>query len=282
MTLFPRLDATRYLIPLKEGGSLPAVVDTADSAGVPTGLFVVKFRGAGQGVKALVAELIVGGLAQRLGFQVPHLSLIQLAEEFGAAERDPEIQDILKGSRGANVGLRYLEGAFNFDAASAPSVNSDFASRLVWLDALTFQIDRTPRNPNLLLWSKGGEDSAGSNDSANEPWLIDHGAALYPHHDWESMTLERAEDPFTFIKDHVLIGQATAVREADSTLAPRALLAIDDVLAALPEALLAHLDDEQLDPVLIRKHYRAFLEARLQGSRDFADNAHRAHLEATG
>lgn len=276
MTHFQALEATRYLLPLKEGGSLPAIVDTIDSAGSSAGLVVVKFRGAGQGVKALIAELIVGGLARALGFKVPELSLVRVAEEFGTAERDPEIQDILRGSRGLNVGLRYLEGAFNFDAAWARSLSGPFASRLVWFDALTFQIDRTPRNPNLLSWSDQGQ---GLEDDARlqEPWLIDHGAALFPHHDWESMTLERASDPFPFIKDHVLLAQANDVPTAHRDLAPLALQALPAVLAALPAELIADVDEEQ-GAKTVRERYRVFLEARLR-SKEFSDNAHQAHLE---
>ena len=297
MTIFQQLHATRYLVPLKEGGSLPAVVDTEDDTGQSAGLFVVKFRGAGQGVKALVAELIVGGLAQQLGFQVPQLSVVELSEEFGIAEGDPEIQDILRGSHGANVGLRYLEGAFNFEATTASGVSSDFASRLVWFDALTFQIDRTARNPNLLVWKEESAltsgELAGSTGSAvpnttsnntpqkpsiaNDPWLIDHGAALYPHHDWPSMTTERAADPFAFSKDHVLIGQATTIIEVDSKLAQHALASIDPVLDALPENLLSHLEEADHDPGRMRQHYKAFLRARLEGQREFAATAHAAH-----
>src|SRR5919204_1503955 len=160
----PRVTATRYVQPLREGGSLPAVVDTED------GLYVVKFRGAGQGPKALVAELIVGLLAERLDRPVPQLALVHLPAAFGGSEPDPEIQDLLRGSHGLNVGLRYLDGAFNFDPAAAGDViTSGFAARVVWLDALVTNPDRTHRNPNLLVWDR-------------RPWLIDHGAALYVHH----------------------------------------------------------------------------------------------------
>src|SRR5262245_42677121 len=169
MTL-PRHAATRYVQPLREGGSLPAVVDTADG-----GLFVVKFRGAGQGAKALIAELIVGRLAQAIGLPVPALAIVELSDAFGRSEPDPEIQDILRGGEGVNVGLRYLDGAFNFDAAAAGDlVPVELATRLVWFDALVTNVDRTPRNPNMLVWRRS-------------PWLIDHGGALYAHHDWPSV-----------------------------------------------------------------------------------------------
>jgi hypothetical protein len=161
-----RTTARRYVQPLREGGSLPAIVDTAD------GLFVVKFRGAGQGARALVAELIVGQIALALGLPVPALAIVDLPEEFGRSEPDPEIQDLLRASHGENVGLAFLDGAFNFEThAAGDLVTDDFASRVVWLDAFCTNPDRTHRNPNLLIWNR-------------KPWLIDHGAALYAHHNW--------------------------------------------------------------------------------------------------
>src|SRR5690606_4177437 len=163
---FPRHTAHRYVQPLREGGSLPAIVDTDD------GLYVVKFRGAGQGPRALIAELIVGRLAAALGLHTPSLALIDVPPEFGRSEPDPEIQDLLRASHGTNVGLRYLDGAFNFALAAARDViDSGFAARLVWLDAYVTNPDRTHRNTNLLVHER-------------RPWLIDHGAALYAHHDW--------------------------------------------------------------------------------------------------
>ena len=192
----PRHAATRYVQPLREGGSLPAVVDTA--AG---GLFVVKFRGAGQGPKALIAELVVGQLAQALDLPVPELAIVELSPAFGRTEADPEIQDILRGSQGVNVGLRYLDGAFNFDATAAGElISADFATRLVWLDALVTNPDRSHRNPNLLVWRRS-------------PWLIDHGGALYAQHDWATVDEARTRTPFARIRD--LIGesaQAVAAR----------------------------------------------------------------------
>src|SRR5690606_3444407 len=161
------LTATRYLQPLREGGSLPAVVETEDG-----GLYVMKFRGAGQGARALVAEIIFGLIACEAGFVVPELATVQLTADFGRAERDPEIQDLLRASEGLNFGIQYLDGALNFSPAAAGHlVTDEFASRLVWLDALLTNPDRTHRNPNLLVWQ-------------GDVWLIDHGAALYAHHDW--------------------------------------------------------------------------------------------------
>jgi hypothetical protein len=196
--------ATRYVQPLREGGSLPAVVDTE------AGLFVVKFRGAGQGPKALIAELIVGGIAKALGLGMPELALIEIDDLFGQSEPDPEIQDVLRASHGTNVGLRYLDGAFNFAlAASGDLVEPEWAARVVWLDAFLTNPDRTHRNTNLMVWDR-------------RVWLIDHGAALYAHHDWARVDEARARSPFPLIRDHVLLGvagdlEATDAVEADVT-----------------------------------------------------------------
>ena len=222
---FPIHDALRYVTPLREGGSLPALVETE------AGLVVVKFRGAGQGARALLAELIVGGIARALGLPLPDVSLVALADGFGRAEPDAEIQDILRASPGLNVGLAFVPGAFAYDpAAHADLVAPDLAADVVWLDALTTNIDRTARNPNLLV-ARG--------DAGPALWLIDHGAALYFHHDWPAMTPERARTPFPAIRDHVLLPVASSLHQADARLAPRlsdAVLAA--VLADLPDELL--------------------------------------------
>lgn len=254
--------AIRYLQPLREGGSLPAVVDTDGG-----GLFVVKFRGAGQGAKALIAELLVGLLAGRVGLPIPELAVIELPEVFGRTEPDPEIQDILRGSRGLNVGLRYLDGAFNFDLAAAGDlVTEELATRLVWFDALVTNPDRTARNPNLLVADR-------------RLWLIDHGGTLYAHHDWATVDETRARTPFPLIRDHILMAGSGDLAAADSALA--AVLSpevIDAVLADLPDALLT-------DPVSCaelasgdeaRARYRAYLAARLRPPRDFVAEAFRA------
>src|SRR3954462_13541302 len=186
--MFPRRDATRYVQPLREGGSLPAVVEVDNGD-----LYVVKFRGAGQGAKVLIAELIVGGIAKELGLRTPDLAIIDISARFGRSEPDPEIQDLLRRSHGANVGMRFLEGAFNFDSSAAGSlVSPELAAQIVWLDAFTTNPDRTHRNPNLLIWNR-------------TPWLIDHGAALYAHHDWASVDAERARGAFQMIRSHVLL-----------------------------------------------------------------------------
>ncbi|MGE3985428.1 MAG: HipA family kinase, partial [Dehalococcoidia bacterium] len=184
-----RLSATRYVLPLREGGSLPAIIDTED------GQYVVKFRGAGQGPKALVAELIAAGIAQAVGLSMPDAAVIDLKEGFGLNEPDPEIQDLLKGSVGENFGLRYLPGAFGYEpAADRDSINTVAAAAIVWFDALISNVDRTANNPNLLLWG-------------DRVWLIDHGASLYFHHapgDWSSRSQER----FALIRQHILLDQA--------------------------------------------------------------------------
>jgi hypothetical protein len=248
--------ATRYLQPLREGGSLPAVVDTDG------GLFVVKFRGAGQGRKALLAELIVGLIAQELGLPVPEIALVEIAEEFGRSEPDPEIQDLLRLSRGLNVGMRYLDGAFNFDASAAGElISPELAADIVWLDALLTNPDRTHRNPNLMIHGRA-------------PWLIDHGAALYAHHNWGSVNEARIRAPFPLIDKHVLLRQSADLVEVDRRLAERLTPAvIEHVLALLPDALL--LDETSGDATepgaaqQERERYREYLALRLQPPRAF-------------
>ena len=220
--MLPCHAASRYVQPLREGGSLPAVVDTEDG-----GLYVVKFRGAGQGAKVLIAELIVGGLALALGLPTPDLALVHISSRFGRSEPDPEIQELLRRSHGTNVGLRYLEGAFNFDPSAAGAlVSPELAARTVWLDALTTNPDRTHRNPNLMIWQR-------------RPWLIDHGAALYAHHDWASVDNARTRSPFLLIRTHVLLAVAGDLTAADAECAHRLSGdAIAEVVATVPDDLL--------------------------------------------
>ena len=248
--MLPRHAASRYVQPLREGGSLPAVVDT--EAG---GMWVVKFRGAGQGAKVLVAELIVGGLALRLGLPTPDLALVDVSSRFGRSEPDPEIQELLRRSHGTNVGMRYLEGAFNFDPSAAGElISPELAAMTVWLDAFTTNPDRTHRNPNLMIWQR-------------RPWLIDHGAALYAHHDWGSVDDARTRSPFPLIRSHVLLPVAGDLAVADATGADRLSGdAIADVVATVPDDLL-------MDPVAgtgdfpsadaARARYTAYLTVRL-------------------
>jgi hypothetical protein len=257
LSLLPRVTARRYVQPLREGGSLPAVVETDD------GLYVVKFRGAGQGPKALVAELLVGRIALLLGLPVPELALVDLPPPFGRSEPDPEIQDILRRSHGLNVGLRYLDGAFNFDcSAAADVVTEDFAARLVWLDALVTNPDRTHRNPNLLVWRRG-------------PWLIDHGAALYAHHDWASVTPDKMRSSFPLIENHVLLDHSDGIEREDAGLAA----ALDDralagVIGEVPDELLSgpeYAGEAGLGEA--RARYLRYLSTRLQSPRPFVAEA---------
>jgi hypothetical protein len=250
--------AVRYLQPLREGGSLPAVVDTDG------GMFVVKFRGAGQGAKALIAELITGSLALALDLPVPELALVDIPEPFGRSEPDPEIRDLLRASHGINVGLRYLDGAFNFaPSAAGEMVNAQLASRIVWLDAFTTNPDRTHRNPNLLVWKR-------------RPWLIDHGAALYAHHDWASVDDARTRTPFAMIRDHVLLALAQDLELADTDLASRVtepLLA--GILGAIPESLLlAGAGSPEFGSAdAARARYLSYLVDRLRPPRSFIAEA---------
>ena len=249
-----RHEATRYVQPLREGGSLPAVVDTDGG-----GLFVVKFRGAGQGAKALIAELIVGRLAQALGLPVPELAVIDLSAAFGRSEPDPEIQDILRGSVGENFGLAYLPGAIAFDPAVDRDLAPDLAAEIVWLDALTTNVDRTARNTTMLLREQ-------------RLWLIDHGAALYVHHRWEGWQ-SRIQSPFPQIKDHVLLGLAGDLEDADDRLRPRLTDGVlRRVIDDLPDAWLG---GESLFPTL-REHrqaYVTYLAERLHGPRRWLQEA---------
>jgi hypothetical protein len=243
-----RLSGTRYVVPLREGGSLPAIVETDDGRS-----FVVKFQGAGQGAKALVAEAIVAGVAQALDLPVPTPAIVDLAEGFGNAEPDPEIQDILQGSVGANFGLAYLPGALAFDPAVDRDVAPDLAADIVWMDALVTNVDRTARNTNLLL-------------AAGRLWLIDHGAALYVHHRWEGWET-RIQSPFPQIKDHVLLPLAGDLAAADARLRPRLTNAV--LRAIVDDVPDAWLGDEVLFPTLAehRRAYVTYLSERLNGER---------------
>ena len=262
--MLPTYTATRYVVPLREGSSLPAILDTEDG-----GLFVTKFRGAGQGARALIAEFVVGMLALHTGLPVPDLALIYLDAAFGRTEPDPEIQDILKGSRGLNVGLRYLEGAFTFNpAAVADFVSPQQAADVVWIDAYLTNIDRTLRNPNLMFWDR-------------RLWLIDHGAALYFHHDWPGVDEARIQTPFAPIKDHVLLPLADDLKAADARMTAR----LDDdalrrTLALVPEELLMDAPEGQQPPFASadtnRDAYFCYLSERLHGPRAFVDEAIRA------
>lgn len=248
---------TRYLTPLREGGSLPAIVEADDD-----GLYVLKFRGAGQGRKALVAELIAGEIARALGLPVPEIVFAQLDPELARTEPDPEIQDLIRASGGLNLALDYLPGAVAFDPV-AERPDARLASEIVWFDAFVANVDRSARNTNLLMWHR-------------RLWLIDHGAALTFHHAWTDDP-QRASKPFALIRDHVLLRHASAVAEIDAVLAAR----LDETTLA---AIVATLPDDWLeaDPAFVsvaanRDAYVRHFVDRLRAPRAFAEEAARAH-----
>ena len=249
-------NVTRYILPLREGGSLPALAEADDEF-----KYVVKFRGAGHGTKALIAELIGGEVARALGFRVPELVFLDLDEAFGRTEGDEEIQDLLQGSRGLNLGLHFLSGALTFDPV-VTKVGAEQASRIVWLDAYLTNIDRTFRNTNMLMWHK-------------ELWLIDHGASLYFHHSWENWE-KHAVSPFPYVKNHVLLPEASRLEEADAAL--RSMLTeekIQQVVALIPDDWL-HWEDTHETSEEIRDIYTRFLTERLAHSETFVKKAQNA------
>jgi hypothetical protein len=246
--------ATRYVTPLREGGSLPAIVEADDC-----GLYVLKFRGAGQGPLALVAELVAGEIGRALGLRVPELVLIELASELGRNEPDYEIRELVLASAGLNLALDYLPGSVMFDPAvrMAPgTIDPAVASAAVWFDAFVTNIDRTARNPNLLWWHK-------------TLYFIDHGASLYFHHDWKDLE-RKARLPFPAIKDHVLLRWASAIRDAHDALRP---LLTSEVLAGILEEIP---DSWLFDPEEQRRGYLAYFVSRLQGDPAFVEEALRA------
>ena len=217
--------AIRYVTPLREGGSLPGLVEADDD-----GLYVVKFRGAGQGLRVLVAEVIVGELARRLGLLVPELVEIELDPVLGAAEPDPEIQDLIAGSAGSNLGVDFLPGSLPYTPGGPYRPDARLAADIVWLDALTTNVDRTPRNPNLLIWH-------------DRLWLIDHGAALYLQHGGLD-PVAHAERPFPLIAEHVLLPLAGSIVEAHERLAPAVDRSVLKEMAGLvPHGWFAGADD---------------------------------------
>ncbi|NJW52534.1 aminotransferase class I and II [Salinimicrobium sp. CDJ15-91] len=249
----------RYIAPLREGGSLPALAEADDDF-----KYVLKFRGAGHGVKALIAEFLGGEIARALGFKVPELVFAHLDEAFGRTEGDEEIQDLLQGSKGLNLALHFLSGAINFDPG-VTQVDSRLASEIVWLDAFITNVDRTYRNTNMLMWNR-------------ELWLIDHGAAFYFHHSWTNLE-KHAKNPFPLIKDHVLLPQAKDLWETDRKF--RSLLTTEKlqaIVSALPGEWLEWQETEET-PKQIKEAYLNFLLQRLENSNLFikeAENARQA------
>ena len=250
------VDVIRYVTPLREGGSMPAIAEADDEF-----LYVVKFRGAGQGTKALIAEIIGGEIARALGFRVPEIVYVTLDEAFGRTEPDEEIQDLLKASIGLNLGLHYLSGSITYDPAVV-KVDPKLASQIVWLDCLLTNMDRTPRNTNMLMWHK-------------ELWLIDHGACLYFHHSMGNWK-EQAIKPFVLIKDHVLLPQATELEEVDKEF--KAILndqLIDTIIGLIPDDFLSQ-DGSLESPEEMREIYSQFLKLRLSNSETFINEANNA------
>lgn len=249
----------RYIAPLREGGSLPALAEADDDF-----KYVLKFRGAGHGVKALIAEFLGGEIARTLGFRVPELVFANLDEAFGRTEGDEEIQDLLQGSKGLNLALHFLSGAINFDPA-VTLVDAETASRIVWLDAFITNVDRTFRNTNMLIWNK-------------DLWLIDHGASFYFHHSWTNLE-KHAQSTFSLIKDHVLLPQAEKLKETDQLF--KSILSeekLREIVEGLPEDWL-HWQETEESPEQIKEAYLKFLLLRLENSSSFikeAENARQA------
>lgn len=245
----------RYILPLREGGSLPALAEADDGF-----KYVVKFKGSGHREKSVIAELLGGEIARKLGFLVPELIFLNLDEAFGRTEGDEEIQDLLQASQGLNLGLHFLSGAINYDS-NVMKVDSDLASRIVWLDAYITNVDRTFRNTNMLMWHK-------------ELWLIDHGSSFYFHHSWDNWE-KQAESPFPFIKDHVLLKQASEIDKADKQLKP--LITdhfIEELVGLIPNEWLNWNYDKS--PGELRKVYADFLKIRRENSGTFVKEAQNA------
>ncbi|HMA34209.1 MAG TPA: HipA family kinase [Chloroflexia bacterium] len=252
--------ATRYVTPLREGGSLPAIVEADDD-----GLYVLKFRGAGQGPKALIAELVAGEIGRALDLLVPEIVLMEVDPAMGRAEPDSEIQALLKASTGLNLGLDYLPGSLTFDPVPAPPIDPRLASTIVWFDAYVTNVDRTARNTNMLIWHK-------------RLWLIDHGAALYFHHTWADYRA-RSRTAFPAIKNHVLLPYASELEAVDAHLRARLTPAgIEAIVAAIPDAWLDH-QSIFASRAEHRAAYVTYLLDRLAGAAVFVEEARHARAQ---
>ncbi|WP_406843134.1 HipA family kinase [Flavobacterium soyae] len=250
------VNVMRYITPLREGGSLPALAEADDDF-----KYVLKFRGAGHGVKALIAELVGGQIARALKLQLPELVFANLDEAFGRTEADEEIQDLLQGSQGLNLALHFLSGAITFDPV-VTTVYAKLASQIVWLDAYITNVDRTFKNTNMLIWHK-------------ELWLIDHGACLYFHHSWNNWE-QHAKSPFALIKDHVLLPQASLLKEVDAEFKEILTLEIlEEIVNTIPLEWLQWEDADET-PENLRNVYLQFLKTRLDNSEIFVNQAQNA------
>jgi hypothetical protein len=251
---------TRYVTPLRQGGSMPAIVEADDD-----GMYVLKFRGAAQGPKALIAELLAGEIGRAVDLPVPEIVLIQLDPDLARTEADPEIQDLIRASGGLNVALDYLPGSVTFDPVTHRPAAA-LASAIVWFDAFVMNVDRTVRNTNMLMWHR-------------KLHLIDHGAALYFHHSWGEDYLERSRDPFARIRDHVLLPFAAALDEAHESMLERLTpAAVRSLVALIPDELLAG-DAMFATPGEYRAAYEHWLVRRLEPPHDFLTEALRAHAQ---
>jgi hypothetical protein len=251
----PRVQATRYVTPFREGGSVPGLMEADD-----LGLYVVKFRGAAQGVPVLIAELLCGELGRELSLPVPEIVLIDFEDVLANAEPDPELQPLMKRSAGLNLGMDFLPGSVAFQPAKPRGVTPELASAIVWFDAFIMNVDRTPKNPNLLVWH-------------NQLWMIDHGAALYVHHAWNDPgRVARSRFPLT--SQHVLLPFATEIDVAAKRLLPLITPElIDDLLALVPEEWLAMESDPFGDPDAHREAYRTFFQERIAHADGFTEQA---------
>jgi hypothetical protein len=250
------VNVTRYVTPLREGGSLPAIAEADDGF-----KYVLKFRGAGQGVKALVAELVGGEIARALGLKMPEIVFANLDTAFGRTEPDEEIQDLLKASVGLNLGLHYLSGAITYDPV-VTKLDPLLASQIVWMDCLLTNVDRTARNTNMLMWH-------------HELWLIDHGASLYFHHSWSNWE-EQAARPFAMVKDHVLLPQASELEKVDERFSE--ILTSDriqSIVSVVPDEWLASYGAD-MTPQEIKQVYVQFLTMRIAQSNVFVKEAQHA------
>ncbi len=246
--------AMRYVTPLREGGSMPAIVEADDD-----GLYVLKFRGAGQGQRALVAELIAGEIGRALGLPVPEIVFVDLDAALGRSEGDPEIQALISASVGLNLALDYLPGSLDFDPARSRLPDEELASAIVWFDAFVTNVDRTPRNPNLLVWHK-------------KHYMIDHGASLYFHHSWDGYQ-RRSRDAFPAIRDHVLLPRATAIQDADRALSARlSPSVIEEIIGAIPDTWLG--DEPSFASIAEHRHaYATYLNERLAARAIFVEES---------